>query len=154
MAETEKERIDREIIELLNELRVTLPGVQVLFAFLLVVPFQQGFSALSDVQRAIYLFALLATTASTILLMTPASYHRLRFRARDKLRMLFISNRLVIVGMALMALAITASVYLIVELVLGQLAGLGVVALALVGFGVFWYAVPLSGKSRDDPADD
>jgi hypothetical protein len=144
--ETEKERIDREVIELLNELRVSLPGVQVLFAFLLVVPFQQGFSALSDVQRLIYMFALLATTASTVLLKTPASYHRLRFREGDKLRMLFISNRLVIIGMLCMALAITASVYLIGELVLGALGGLVVAGLAAIAFVVFWYVIPLSGK--------
>jgi hypothetical protein len=152
--ETEKERIDREVIELLNELRVTLPGVQVLFAFLLVVPFQQGFGALSDLQRGVYLFALLATTVSTILLMTPASYHRLRFRAGDKLRMLFISNRLVIAGMACLALAITASVYLIAELMLGAVGGAVVAVVSLLFFGIFWYAVPLSGKPGNDPPDE
>jgi hypothetical protein len=152
--ETEKERIDREVIELLNELRVTLPGVQVLFAFLLVVPFQQGFGALSDLQRGVYLFALLATTVSTILLMTPASYHRLRFRAGDKLRMLFISNRLVIAGMACLALAITASVYLIAELMLGAVGGAVVAVVSLLFFAIFWYAVPLSGKPGNDPPDE
>jgi amino acid transporter len=118
--ETEKERIDREVIELLNEIRVTLPGVQVLFGFLLILPFQGAFHALSDVERAVYLLAVLATTAALTCLIAPASYHRLRFRARDKKRMLFISNRLAVAGVFCLAVAIVAALYLIVQVVFGN----------------------------------
>lgn len=147
--ETEKERIDREVIELLNELRVVLPGVQVLFAFLLILPFQAGFSEVTDVERAVYLVAFLATTTATILLMTPASFHRLRFRAGDKERMLQISNRLVIAGMVCLAVAITAAVFLITEVLLGDLWGFVVAGAAAIGLAGLWYAVPLLGKLRE-----
>ena len=102
--ETEKERVDREVIELLNELRVTLPGVQVLFGFLLILPFQQRFNDLNQPERTIYIVAVMATVAALICLIAPASYHRLRFRATDKQRMLFIGNRLAIAGVAFSAL--------------------------------------------------
>lgn len=147
--ETEKERIDREVIELLNELRVTLPGVQVLFAFLLILPFQPGFADVTDLERAVYFVAFLATTAATILLITPASYHRLRFRAGDKLRMLHVSNRLVIAGMLCLAVAITAAVFLIAEVVIGDLGAVVVAAATAVGLAVCWYAIPLYGKVRN-----
>ena len=148
--ETEKERIDREVIELLNELRVTLPGVQVLFAFLLILPFQQGFAEITDLERGVYMLAFLATTAATILLIAPASYHRLRFRAGDKLRMLFVSNRLVIGGMACLAVAIASAVFLIVEVLIGDIGAVAMAAAVALGVLVFWYAIPLYGKVRDE----
>jgi hypothetical protein len=148
--ETEKERIDREIIELLNELRVTLPGVQVLFAFLLILPFQPGFADLTGLERTIYFVAFLATTVATILLITPASYHRLRFRAGDKLRMLMISNRLVIAGLVCLAIAITSAVFLIAEVLVGDLGAMAVAAAVAIGLAVFWYVLPLTGKLRDN----
>jgi hypothetical protein len=147
--ESEKERIDREVIELLNELRVTLPGVQVLFAFLLILPFQPGFADLTGIERTVYFIAFLATTAATILLITPASFHRLRFRAGDKLRMLMISNRLVIAGLACLAVAITSAAYLIAEVLVGDLGAVAVAAAAAMGLIFFWYVVPLAGKRED-----
>jgi Kef-type K+ transport system membrane component KefB len=152
--ETEKERIDREVIELLNELRVTLPGVQVLFAFLLILPFQPGFAEMTGLERTVYMVSFLTTTASTILLMTPASYHRLRFRAGDKLRMLMVSNRLVIVGMLCLAVAVTSAVFLIAEVLVGDAGALGIAAAAALAFGVFWYAIPLYGKLRGGDGDE
>ena len=147
--ETEKERIDREVIELLNELRVTLPGVQVLFAFLLILPFQQGFDQVTDLERLVYLAAVVTTMAATICLIAPASYHRLRFRERDKKRMLFVSNRLAIVGMVFLALALVASLFLIAEVVVGA-TWAGVLA-AIAGIGVvgLWFALPIYNKVRD-----
>lgn len=146
--ESEKERIDRELIELLNELRVTLPGVQVLFAFLLILPFQPGFADVTAVERAVYMVAFLATTAATLLLIAPASYHRIQFRERDKLRMLLISNRLVIVGTLCLGLAITAAVFLITEVVLGDVAA-SVAAVAVASaLGLLWYGLPISGRLR------
>src|SRR3954451_4684869 len=75
--ETEKERIDRNVIELLNELRVALPGVQVLFAFLLVLPFNQGFTSVTNFQKTVYLVTLLATAFSAVTLIAPSMHHRL-----------------------------------------------------------------------------
>src|SRR5437762_4910954 len=97
--ETPKERHDRELIELLNELRVALPGVQVLFAFLLAVPFANSFPKLSAVDRDVFFAAFVAAALSTVLLIAPSSYHRLRWRQHDKERMLVISNALTISGL-------------------------------------------------------
>ncbi|CAN5643905.1 hypothetical protein BH23CHL7_BH23CHL7_01210 [soil metagenome] len=146
--ETEKERIDREVIELLNELRVTLPGVQVLFAFLLILPFQPGFGDMTGLERTVYMVAFLATTAATILLLTPASYHRLRFRAGDKLRMLMVSNRLVIGGMLCLAVAVTSAVFLIAEVIVGDAGAIGIAAAVALGLAAFWYGLPIYGKLR------
>jgi hypothetical protein len=137
-------RIDRELIELLNELRVALPGVQVLFAFLLTVPFSQRFTALNDVQRAVYFVAFICAALATALLIAPSSYHRLRFRAHDKERMLFVANRLAIAGMAFVALAVSGVVYLISDLLFGVLAA-SLVTAGVAGWLVwFWYGLPLT----------
>ena len=149
MAETDKERVDRELMELLNELRVVLPGVQVLFAFLLLLPFQQAFVTLDGMQRTVYLVAFTATAAATALLIAPSSYHRLRFREGDKEPMLFTSNRLLIGGTALVALSIAAVVFLIFDVVVGEpLAGI-VAALTTVWFAWFWYGIPLRRMLQD-----
>src|SRR4249919_1266533 len=109
--ETEKQRHNRELIELLNELRVALPGVQVLFAFLLAVPFASGFPKLSPTGRDLYFTAFIATALSSVLLIAPSSYHRLRWRQHDKERMLIISNALTIAGLFSLAVAITCVVF-------------------------------------------
>src|ERR1700751_1579847 len=108
MTESGEERRNRELIELLNELRVALPGVQVLFAFLLAVPFANGFPKLGELYRHVFFVAFIATALSTVCLIAPSSYHRLRWRDHDKERMLVVSNWLTIAGLALLAVAITA----------------------------------------------
>ncbi|MDQ6850657.1 MAG: DUF6328 family protein [Actinomycetota bacterium] len=99
--ETPKARANRELIELLNELRVALPGVQVLFAFLLAVPFQQRFHQATSFQRNAYFFTLSAALVSTALLIAPSAYHRLNFRRHDKQHILKFANRCVIAGLVL-----------------------------------------------------
>jgi hypothetical protein len=146
--ETEKERVDREVIELLNELRVTLPGVQVLFGFLLILPFQQRFNDLNQPERTIYIVAVMATVAALICLIAPASYHRLRFRATDKQRMLFIGNRLAIAGVALLAVAMVTGLFLITEVVIGDALGAVLAAAAGLGMVLLWFALPLYNKYR------
>jgi amino acid transporter len=146
--ETEKQRVDREVIELLNELRVTLPGVQVLFGFLLILPFQQRFADLSQPERAIYIVAVVATVAALICLIAPASYHRLRFRATDKQRMLFIGNRLAIAGVAFLAVALMTGLFLITEVVIGDAWGAVLAAAAGLGMVLLWFALPLYNKYR------
>src|SRR5437660_8272829 len=91
-------RLNRELMELLNELRVGLPGVQVLFAFLLTVPFTQRYTRLDGIQRDIYFLAVVSTAMATAFLIAPSSYHRLRWRQHDKVHMLETGNRLAIAG--------------------------------------------------------
>jgi hypothetical protein len=145
--ETKKERIDRELIELLNDARVALPGVQVLFAFLLVVPFNQRFVELTTAERWVYYAALLSTALAAALLIAPSSYHRLRFRQGDKEQMLLTSNRLLVSGLAFAALSIALAVGLISEFVFGP--GPGLVAGLGIGawLGWFWYGLPLSRRT-------
>jgi hypothetical protein len=144
--ESEKERVDRELIELLNELRVALPGVQILFAFMLVVPFNQRFVELSTVERWVYYAALLFAALATILLIAPSSYHRLRFRQGDKEQMLFTSNRLLVSGLICVAVSMTLAVGLIGGFVFGSwpgvAAGIGVAA----ALAWFWFGLPLSRR--------
>ena len=96
--ESKEERLDRELIELLNELRVALPGVQVLFAFLLGVPFTQRFGEVTDLQKDVYFLTFLCAAVATALLIAPSAYHRLDWRRGDKEHLLVVSNRLAIVG--------------------------------------------------------
>jgi len=147
--EQPEERLNRELIELLNELRVALPGVQVLFAFLLTVPFSDRFTTLSDVQRGIYFATFVGTTIATGFFMAPTAYHRIRFRQGDKERMLRTSNRFAIVGIVFLALSVTSAVVLTTDLMFG----LGTAA--VVGLGVLlflawvWFAIPLARRLRD-----
>src|SRR4051794_37857627 len=103
--ESEEERLDRNLDELLQGLRVALPGIQVLFAFLLVVPFQQGWTQVDDFEKTVYYITLLLTAAACICLISPTSRHRMRFRALDKEWIVRTSNRLAIVGLAFMGAA-------------------------------------------------
>jgi hypothetical protein len=147
--ESKQERINRELIELLNELRVALPGVQVLFAFLLAVPFTQRFQRLTDVQEYAFFVALLCTTFGSVLLIAPSAYHRLRFRQHDKERMLYTANRLSIGGTVFLAIAMTSAVYLITDLVFDAPVTLIVTAVTGGTFAWFWYGLPLSRRARD-----
>ena len=144
--EDEKARVDRELIELLNELRVALPGVQILFAFMLIVPFSQGFSSLTTFERWVYFAAFMSAALGTTLLIAPSSYHRLRFRKADKERMLYTSNRLLLVGMGFVAASMALAIGLISEYVFGTtvafIAGIGIAA----WLGWFWYGLPLSRR--------
>src|SRR5919109_4924318 len=115
--EDRRERVSRELIELLNELRVALPGVQVLFAFLLAVPFAQGFTRVTDFQRALYFTVIALTAVSLALLIAPSAWHRLRFRQQDKERILRASNKMSIAGLGFLALAMTRAVMLIAEFI-------------------------------------
>ena len=148
--EDEKTRVNRELLELLNELRVALPGVQVLFAFLLILPFQERFWQVSGTDRAVYLGSLIATSMATALLVAPSSWHRLRFRAGDKKRMLFVSNRMAIAGMALVALAMSGTVYLVTDMLLHAKWAAAIAAAHGLWFTVFWYVVPLARPADGD----
>lgn len=151
MSETRKERVDRELIELLNELRVALPGVQVLFAFLLTVPFSSRFEALSSGQRMLYFLTFATTVAASACLMAPTTYHRLRFRDGDKERMLVTANRFAIVGTALMAIAIGLAMGLVADLLYGITIAT-VAAASVIGLLAWsWFGIPLFRKFVEEP---
>jgi len=142
------ERLDRELIELLNELRVALPGVQVLFAFLLAMPFTQRFELLTRRDKAVFFVALLATLVASALLIAPSAYHRLRFRDRDKEQLIRTGNRLALWGMGFVAIAMACSVFVIAEFVYGGVVGTIVAVGTALFFGWFWYAIPLRRELR------
>lgn len=146
--ETDKERIDRELIELLNELRVALPGVQVLFAFLLTLPFTDGWDRISAADRRVYVAAVLLTAASIALLMAPTAHHRIRFRDHVKAQMLQVVNKLAIGGLALLAAAMACVLWLIADVVYGATWAACTAAVFGAGIVGLWFVVPL--LYRDD----
>jgi len=146
--ETPKERADRELIELLNELRVALPGVTVLFGFLLAVPFARGWSNVTPFQRHVFIVAFLATAFSVGLLTAPSSYHRLRFRAEDKERLVKLGNILAIGGILGLAVAMTAVVLLVTDLLLSRTAALAATTSVAASLAVLWYGLPLAARAR------
>jgi hypothetical protein len=141
--ENQHERLNRELIELLNELRVAIPGVQVLFAFLLIVPFSQGFSSVTTSQEYVYFATMLCTAVSAALLIAPSSHHRLLWREHERETRLRAGNRLTIAGLSFLALAMLGAVFLISDVVFGPI--IAAVATVVIGvvFGWFWYGQPL-----------
>ena len=142
--ETPKERHDRELIELLNELRVAMPGVQVLFAFLLAVPFATGWERVGSFQRDVFVVAFLAAACSSALLIAPSSIHRIGWRISDKERIVGVSTTLAIAGLAALAVAVSASVLLVADFILGR--GAAIAATACVGglIAATWYGLALA----------
>ncbi|HEY6771215.1 MAG TPA: DUF6328 family protein [Solirubrobacterales bacterium] len=149
--EDHAERVSRELIELLNELRVALPGVQVLFAFLLAVPFAQGFSHTTDFQRALFFVVMSLTAVSLALLIAPSAWHRLRFRQQDKERILRASNKMSITGLGFLALAMTGAVMLIADFIYSPTLTIVSGIAALIVYGVLWYVLPLLGPRGPRP---
>jgi hypothetical protein len=151
--ETEKERIDRNLIELLNELRVALPGVQVLFAFLLILPFSQGFVKVDQFQKVVFLVTLLAAALAAVFLIAPSMHHRLQFREGNKAEILRDSNRFAILGMTALAIAMVGAVMLITDFVFDVDTMVASVIVVGLAFLVVWYAMPvrrLAAKRRKD----
>jgi hypothetical protein len=154
--EDHKDRVDRELIELLNELRVALPGVQVLFAFLLVLPFQQRFSDVNDITRYVYFAGLLSSAMATAFLIAPSTYHRLNFRqgVRAKEQMLFTSSRFVLIGTAFMATGIACSLFVIADVLFGDTTAALVAALAGLVLVSLWFVFPMLRRAQGDRESD
>jgi hypothetical protein len=146
--ESREERVNRELIELLNELRVALPGVQVLFAFLLAVPFAQRFGQVTDVQKDAYMVALLCTMAGSVFLMAPTAHHRIRFRDPDKESLLKLANVFAIVGTVFLAVGMTAVVFLVTDLLFQDLVTAVVTGVTAGFFAIVWFALPLLRKAQ------
>jgi hypothetical protein len=149
MADGEESRLDRELIELLNELRVTLPGVQVLFAFLLIAPFSQRFEQVNDLQKYAYLVALVATALGSALLIAPTPYHRIRFRDRDKEVLLRISNRLALGGTVMLAVGMASAVFFVTDFLWSSPLPAIVTAVVAGAIVLLWYALPLTREATD-----
>jgi len=154
--ETRDERLNREVEEMMQELRAVIPGVQVLLAFLITVVFSNRFEELDDLGRYVFFGTFLAGAMAFLLLLGPASYHRIRFRQGDKDRMLRVSNVEAIAGMAFVLVSVAGVSYLITEMVFDDgPAAVTAAAVVLVGAAV-WWGVPLvnrrSGRPVADPA--
>jgi hypothetical protein len=150
--ESPKERADRELIELLNELRVVLPGTTVLLAFLLAVPFAKGWTRVTDFQRDVFVVAFLSTAVSVALLNAPSSYHRLLFRQGNKERIVRIGNRLTIAGIAASAVSLLAVVVLVMDFVVSRNAAIAAAGALFVVIAVLWYGLALVAELRDRSA--
>jgi Family of unknown function (DUF6328) len=140
--ETEQERLDRNLQEFLGELRVALPGVQVLFAFLLVVPFNQRFADITDFQQTVYFLTLLFTAAASVCLIAPTAQHRIEFRRQHKEQILLMANTLAIVGLGCLAVAMTGAILLITDLLYGSTTTVIVTIPVGLTFALLWYLIP------------
>jgi hypothetical protein len=147
----DQEKRDRQMIELLNELRVALPGVQFLFAFLLTAPFAQGFQKTTEVQRTMYYAALLATVAATICLLAPSATHRLRFHEHDRAFIIESANKYLIAGLVFIGIAMVLAVATITDYLYDSwivYAAPAAVAIALTGL---WFVRPLARRESSGP---
>jgi hypothetical protein len=146
--EDEGERLDRELIELLNELRVVMPGVQLLFGFLLTVPFQQRFDLITSFQRTVYITTLLLTAASAAFLMAPSAFHRLTFRGGEKPYLIEFGTKATIIGMALLALAMNGALLLLADFLYHGATVVVMVACSAALYLTLWFLVGLFRRAR------
>jgi cation transport ATPase len=146
--EEEQERLNRQMTELLNELRVAMPGVQVLFAFLLAVPFQQRFATVNAFQRDVYLVTLLSAAVATAFLIAPSAYHRIAFQQREKARIIQMGTRQFVCGLVALAVAMTGAVLLVTDVLFGTTTVIIVVVCVASLFAWLWFGIGLWRRSR------
>lgn len=140
-SEEEQARLNRQLSEVLQELRIAMPGVQLLFAFLLAVPFQARFDDLSAFERDVYLATLLSATASSALLIAPVSYHRLLFQRGDKVRIIRFAERSALAGLMFLALSMSGAVLLVTSYLFSDVATVVVTAVTAALFGWLWFGL-------------
>ncbi len=143
------ERTARELIELLNELRVILPGVQVLFAFLLTVPFTQRFPQLTGLQTGVFFGTLLCTAIATALLIAPSPHHRILWREGAREMRLELGNVLTIVGLVFLVPAMIGVIFVITDLLFGLTAAIIVTVVLALLFALLWFILPLRYRGDD-----
>jgi Family of unknown function (DUF6328) len=142
-SESSRERLDRNLEQLMTELRVAMPGVQILFAFLLSVPFTQRFGETTSFQRDMYLVSLVAAGVATGFLIAPTAYHRLTFRRGEKRHLVFTANRWVIVGLGALAVSMDAAVLLVADFLFDSAVAIVVTAGLGALFVGLWFVFPL-----------
>ncbi len=141
--ETENERVDRNLQELLGELRVALPGVQVLFAFLLVVPFNNRFADVTPFQKTVYFVTLLFATAASVCLIAPTVQHRIEFRHQDKEHIVLVANKLSVLGLTFLAVAMTGAILFVTDFLFDPATTVVASVFVALAFAVLWYLIPL-----------
>ncbi|HEX7135183.1 MAG TPA: DUF6328 family protein [Iamia sp.] len=152
--ESEHERLNRELDQLLQELRVALPGVQVLLAFLLTVPFSSQFDQVRGESRSIFVAAITLAALASILLIAPVVHHRLRFRDGTKEEMIQTANRLALGGTTCIALAIGCAVYVVGDAAFSDSPARWIGPATVVVAGLTWYLLPLRFREDQTPAPD
>lgn len=145
--EDDPQRLARNINDLLQELRVALAGVQILFGFLLSIVFTDAYRRATGVQHAAHLVAVSFAVISVALITAPAAWHRLLFRQRRRPEILRVGTRLAIAGLGSLAIAMSATIFLLADVVLGGWPAILGCALTFVGFGVLWFALPLRQRA-------
>jgi hypothetical protein len=153
MAESAKEKSDRQLTELLNELRVALPGAQVLLAFLLTAPFQSHFTRTTHFERALLFAGVLLTGAGVLLLLAPSVYHRIRWNEGGKEDVVRVGHVLFLMGTACLALGLFCAVFVVAEFLFGLAAAIVGVAILVILVAVTWYVLPIE-RSRDPRVRD
>lgn len=143
VSETAKERTDRQLIELLNELRVALPGAQVLLGFLLTAPLASHFARTSQLDRVLLYLCTVVTAVGVLFLMAPAVYHRVRWNEGGKEDVILVGHRLFLIGTASLALGLFCAVFVFGDLLFGVIAAAGAAAIVGVVVATTWYALPL-----------
>jgi O-antigen/teichoic acid export membrane protein len=141
--ESEQERLNRNLNELLQELRVSQTGVQILFAFLLALPFAQRFTKVTTFQRDVYFATLLLAAAASAFFIAPVSAHRLLFRRKGKEHLIYSSNWMAISGLGCLAVAIVGVILLISDFLFGAVTAAVSTGIAFLLFVVLWYLLPL-----------
>jgi drug/metabolite transporter (DMT)-like permease len=149
--ETEDERADRNLSDLLQELRVALPGVQVLFAFLLTVPFSQRFSELNDFQEWLYFGVMITVALATVMLVAPTAGHRILFRRQQKEFIVTLSNTLALAGLLLLAIAMTGAIALISDFIFGTTTAVISTVVMAAAFLGFWFFGPIRRRQQLPP---
>ncbi|MFD2767872.1 DUF6328 family protein [Micromonospora eburnea] len=154
--ETERQRWQRNFAELLQELRVAQTGVQILFAFLLTLPFSNAFARTTDFQRDAYLVALLTAAGATAMIISPVAFHRALFRQGRKPELVRFAHLMATGGLALMLISMVSAVLLITDFVLGQPIALVLSALTGMWFLTFWVILPFARRNwgEGDIADE
>ncbi len=151
--ETETERLNREFDQLLNELRVAMPGVQVLFAFLLAVPFQQRFGQVTEFQKTVYFATLLFSATASAFFIAPTAYHRLMFREHEKPMLVRVSSKLAVLGLVCLAVAMNGAVLLVTDLLFEQsTVTITAVVMATAYIGLWFGLGVIRRLTRDTPA--
>lgn len=151
--ESREDKLDRELVELLQEMRIMLPGIEVIFGFLLTVPFTARFTQLSNLQTSTYFTVFISTALATALLVAPSAYHRLRWRQYDKEHLLRVANKFAIAGLAFFAVSMSGIAFIVTDVVIQTsiavwvAAGVGAIVLVL------WFGLPLlRGAQDEEPA--
>jgi hypothetical protein len=150
MAETDKERTDRQLVELLNELRVALPGAQVLLAFLLTAPFQSHFTHTTTFQRTLLFAGIILTSGGVLLLMAPSVYHRIRWNAGGKEDVVRVGHRLFLVGTACLAIGMLCAVCVVSDFLFGRWAAITASTTLAALVGLTWYILPVQRGQDPD----